>query len=51
MSLVLYGIYLGMIAVAVYGYRNNLEEVIGKQIMLMILMMVAGVTGILTSNL
>jgi|MDTC01.3.fsa_nt_gb hypothetical protein len=49
MSLVLCGIYIAMLAVAVYGYFTNLEEIIGKQMILMILMMLTGVVGILNS--
>ena len=47
-TLVLIGIYLSMLAVAVYGYFNNLEEVMGKQVVLTGLLILTGVVGILT---
>lgn len=50
-DLIMYGIMAGMFAVAVYGYFTNLEEVVGKQMILMILLVLTGVAGILDSNL
>ena len=50
-DLIMYGIMAGLVAVAVYGYFTNLEEVVGKQMILMILLVLTGVAGILDSNL
>jgi drug/metabolite transporter (DMT)-like permease len=50
-SLILLGIYVTMLGVAAYGYFTNLEEVMGKQIILTLLLVLTGVVGILNSNL
>lgn len=40
-----------MLAVALYGYLTDLEEVMGKQIILTLLLVFTGFVGILNSNL
>lgn len=50
-DVVLYVIMAGLFAVAGYGLLTNLEEVIGIQMILMVLLVLTGAVGILSSNL
>lgn len=50
-SLVLAVVWISMLAVGVYGYLTDIEEVIGKMMILLVLSVLTGVVGILNSNL
>jgi len=50
-DIILYGIYVAMLVVALYGYLTELENVIGLMILLTLSLVVIGCIGILSSNL
>jgi hypothetical protein len=50
-DLVLYGIYMAMLVVALYGYLTELENVIGLMVLLTLSLVIIGCIGILNSNL